>query len=71
MAPSNSRDSAIAYWVLWQALEVQKASINAYWQLETNGRPMTTQEFKQDIEPKNGIPDAFDKADHLHANIQY
>jgi len=71
MAPSNSRDSAIAYWVLWQALEEKKAYINAYWQLEKNGRPMTTQEFKQDIEPKNGIPDAFDKADHLHANIQY
>ena len=71
MAPSNSRDSAIGYWVLWQALEEQKTNINAYWQLETNGRPMTSQEFKQDIEPKNGIPDAFDKADHLHANIHY
>jgi len=71
MAPSNSHDSAIGYWVLWQALEGQKSSLNAYWQLETNGRPMTSQEFNQDIEPKNGIPDAFDKADHLHANIQY
>jgi hypothetical protein len=71
MAPSNSRDSAIGYWILWQALEEQKANINAYWQLETNGRPMTSQELKQDIEPKNGIPDAFDKADHLHANIHY
>ena len=71
MAPSNSRDSAISYWVLWQALEEIKSDLNAYWQLESNGRPMTTQEFKQDIEPKNGIPDAFDKADHLHANIQY
>lgn len=71
MAPSKSRDSAIAYWVLWQALEAQKENINAYWQLESNGRPMTTKEFKQDIEPKNGIPDAFDRADHLHANIQY
>ena len=71
MAPSNSRDSAIGYWVLWQALEKQKTNINAYWQLEINGRPMTTQELEQDIEPKNGIPDAFDKADHLHANIHY
>ena len=71
MAPSNSRDSAIGYWVLWQALEKQNKNINAYWQLEVNGRPMTTQELEQDIEPKNGIPDAFDKADHLHANINY
>jgi len=71
MAPSNSRDSAIGYWVLWQALENQKKNINAYWQLEINGRPMTRQELEQDIEPKNGIPDAFDKADHLHANIHY
>ena len=71
MAPSNSRDAAIGYWILWQALEEQKANINAYWQLETNGRPMTSQELTQDIEPKNGIPDAFDKADHLHANVHY
>lgn len=71
MAPSNSRQSAIGYWILWNALEKNKATIKAYWQLETNGRPMTTQEFKQDIEPKNGIPDAFDKADHLHANVNY
>jgi len=71
MAPSNSRQSAIGYWILWNALENNKSLINAYWQLETNGRPMTTQEFTQDIEPENGIPDAFDKADHLHANVNY
>ena len=71
MAPSNSRDSSIGYWALWQALEANKGKINAYWQLETNGRPMTTKEFEQDIEPRNGIPDAFDKADHLHANVNY
>ncbi len=71
MAPSNSRESAIGYWILWKALKKNKAHINAYWQLETNGRPMTTQEHKQDIEPENGIPDAFDKADHLHANVKY
>ncbi|MCW9047100.1 MAG: hypothetical protein OQK46_03395 [Gammaproteobacteria bacterium] len=71
MAPANSRQSAIGYWILWNALEENKADINAYWQLESNGRPMTTREFKQDIEPANGIPDAFDKADHLHANIKY
>ncbi|RDH84787.1 MAG: hypothetical protein DIZ80_04795 [endosymbiont of Galathealinum brachiosum] len=71
MAPSNSRQSSIGYWILWNALEKNKSNINAYWQLETNGRPMTTKEFKQDIEPQNGIPDAFDKADHLHANVKY
>jgi len=71
MAPSNSRQSAIGYWILWNALEKNKKQINAYWQLETNGRPMTTREYKQDIEPQNGIPDAFDKADHLHANVNY
>ncbi|VAW63211.1 hypothetical protein MNBD_GAMMA08-2618 [hydrothermal vent metagenome] len=71
MAPANSLQSSIGYWILWQALEKNKSEINAYWQLETNGRPMTTREFTQDIEPANGIPDAFDKADHLHANVIY
>ena len=71
MAPANSMQSSIGYWVLWNALEEKKSEINAYWQLESNGRPMTTREFKQDIEPANGIPDAFDKADHLHANVKY
>jgi len=71
MAPSNSKQSAIGYWILWNALQKNKSEIKAYWQLETNGRPMTTKEFKQDIEPQNGIPDAFDKADHLHANVIY
>jgi len=71
MAPANSKQSSIGYWILWQTLEEKKHELNAYWQLETNGRPMTTREFKQDIEPKNGIPDAFDKADHLHANVKY
>jgi len=71
MAPANSRQSSIGYWILWNALQEKKSDINAYWQLESNGRPMTTREFKQDIEPANGIPDAFDKADHLHANVKY
>lgn len=70
MAPANSYESSIAYWILWQALEASQ-HLNAFWQLEVNGRPMTTREFNQDIEPENGIPDAFDKADHLHANIIY
>jgi len=69
MAPANSEESSIGYWVLWNTLQKNKQKISAYWQLESNGRPMTDKEFKQDIEPKNGIPDAFDKADHLHANI--
>lgn len=68
--PHNDERSAIVYWFLWQALESQNY-IDAFWQLETNGRPMTTQEFKEDIEPANGIPDAFDKADHVHINIKY
>lgn len=71
MAPPNSTESAAAYWILWAALQENSNLINAYWQLETNGRPMTTRELQQDIDPKNGIPDAFDKADHLHANIHY
>ncbi|MFW2371852.1 MAG: hypothetical protein ACN4GM_01925 [Gammaproteobacteria bacterium] len=67
----NTMQSAIAYWVLWQGLEMNKSRLNAFWQLETNGRPMRTKEFTEDIEPKNGLPDAFDKADHLHININY
>ena len=67
----NTRKSAIAYWVLWQGLEINKNKLDAFWQLETNGRPMRTKEFTEDMEPKNGLPDAFDKADHLHININY
>lgn len=67
----NTRQSALAYWVLWQGLNMNKDKLNAFWQLETNGRPMRTREFTEDIEPKNGLPDAFDKADHLHININY
>ncbi|MDH5424862.1 MAG: hypothetical protein OEY29_07720 [Gammaproteobacteria bacterium] len=66
--PSDTR-SAIVYWFLWKALEASQ--LEAFWQLETNGRPMVTREFEEDIEPKNGIPDAFDKADHMHINIKY
>lgn len=71
IAPPGSQESSIGYWVLWLALEKHKTDIKAFWQLETNGRPMTTNEYTQDIEPLNGIPDAFDKADHLHANVNY
>ena len=70
-SPPGHPKTAMAYWILWQGLEQNKNRVNAFWQLETNGRPMRTDEFKNDIEPANGIPDAFDKADHLHANIKY
>lgn len=65
----SDKRSAVVYWFLWKAL--QESNLNAFWQLETRGRPMVTREFKEDIEPKNGIPDAFDKADHIHINIKY
>lgn len=67
----GSRRSAIAYWVLWNSLQAARPQLQAFWQLETNGRPMRTDEYRYDIEPQNGIPDAFDKADHLHINIDY
>lgn len=67
--PLSDKRSAIVYWFLWEALK--ESGLKAFWQLETRGRPMVTREFKEDIEPKNGIPDAFDKADHLHINIKY
>lgn len=69
--PPGDINTAIAYWILWKGLQRNKDKLNAYWQLETGGRPMRTDEFENDITPKNGIPDAFDKADHLHANIKY
>lgn len=68
--PHDDIRSAIVYWFLWQTLNEQK-NLDAFWQLETHGRPMITREFREDIEPKNGIPDAFDKADHMHINIKY
>ena len=68
--PHSDKRSAVIYWFLWKALENQ-SYIRAFWQLEAHGRPMTTKEFKEDIEPANGIPDAFDKADHIHINIKY
>lgn len=69
--PPGHINSAISYWILWNALQNFKGKIDAFWQLETNGRPMRTREYQEDISPKNGIPDAFDKADHLHLNINY
>ena len=70
-APPGHINTAISYWILWDALHNNRNKLDAFWQLETNGRPMRTNEFKEDIEPENGIPDAFDKADHLHVNVIY
>jgi hypothetical protein len=69
--PPGDANTAVVYWMLWNGLQQNKNNFNAYWQLETRGRPMRTKEFIEDIEPVNGIPDAFDKADHLHINIPY
>ena len=69
--PPGHINAAITYWVLWNALTSKEHGLDAFFQLETNGRPMKTSEFTDDLEPKNGIPDAFDKADHLHINIVY
>lgn len=59
-------EAATMYWVLWQALNDKRFNLPGYWQLESHGRPMRTKEYTQDISPKNGIPDAFDIADHAH-----
>lgn len=69
--PPGDTNTAVVYWMLWKGLQQNKNRFPAYWQLETRGRPMRTREFIEDIEPVNGIPDAFDKADHLHVNIPY
>ena len=69
--PPGDTNSAITYWILWNSLQNNKDNIEGFWQLETNERPMKTSEFSDDIEPRNGIPDAFDKADHLHINRMY
>lgn len=66
----GTKKTAATYWLLWQALSANKSSIPGYWQLETHGRPMKTSEYKKDISPKNGIPDAFDLADHLHIQME-
>ena len=71
MSPSSSLESAIGYWVLWKTLKKYKKQIKGTWQLESNGTPMKRKEYWQDVDPKNGIPDAFDRADHLHANVRY
>jgi hypothetical protein len=61
--------AAIIYWVLWNAVESIPDQHRFFAQLEALTVPVRPASFKIDIEPKNGIPDAFDKADHLHINL--
>ncbi len=73
LIPNERPGSLIAastYWLLWQTLNNKEFNIPGYWQLETHGRPMKTAEYNKDISPKNGIPDAFDIADHLHIQLE-
>lgn len=66
----GSLEAAATYWLLWKALNNKEFNIPGYWQLESHGRPMKTSEYNKDISPKNGIPDAFDIADHLHIQLE-
>ncbi len=65
----DTRLTAATYWLLWKAINQNKDRLQGHWQLEVHGRPMKTREYKDDITPKNGIPDAFDIADHLHIQM--
>jgi len=65
----RQKDAAIIYWVLWKAVESMPDQHLFFAQLEALTVPMRPASFKLDIEPKNGIPDAFDQADHLHINL--
>jgi hypothetical protein len=62
-------ESAATFWLLWKTLNDKQFNLTGYWQLETLGRPMKSREYVQDIKPENGIPDAFDIADHLHIQL--
>ena len=65
----RKREAAIIYWVLWNAVESVPDQHQFLAQLEALTVPIRPASFKLDIEPRNGIPDAFDKADHLHINL--
>lgn len=65
----RKKDAAIVYWVLWKAIESIPNQHRFFAQLEALTVPLRPASFKIDIEPRNGIPDAFDKADHLHINL--
>jgi hypothetical protein len=66
----GTRESAATYWILWLTLNDKQFNLEGYWQLESLGRPLKSTEYKQDIKPENGIPDAFDIADHLHIQLE-
>lgn len=66
----GTRQSAASYWLLWQTLNDKQFKLEGFWQLESLGRPMKAREYVQDIKPENGIPDAFDIADHLHIQLE-
>lgn len=66
----GSLEAASTYWLMWKALNNKEFNIPGYWQLESHGRPMKTSEYTKDVSPKNGIPDAFDIADHLHIQLE-
>ncbi len=65
----RKKEAAIVYWVLWKAVESIPDQHRFFAQLEALTVPVRPSSFKIDIEPRNGIPDAFDKADHLHINL--
>jgi hypothetical protein len=62
-------NAAIVYWVLWESIKSIPDQHHIFAQLEALTVPMRDSSFVIDIEPKNGIPDAFDTADHLHINL--
>ena len=66
----GSIEGIATYWLLWLTLNDPSFKLDGYWQLETHGRPLKRSEFEQDIKPENGIPDAFDIADHLHIQLE-
>lgn len=65
----RKKAAAIIYWVLWNAVKSVPDQHRFFAQLEALTVPVRPASFKLDIEPRNGIPDAFDKADHLHINL--
>ena len=65
----RQKNAAIVYWILWKAVKSIPDQHRFFVQLEALTVPVRPASFKIDIEPKNGIPDAFDKADHLHINL--
>lgn len=65
----RKKNAAIVYWVLWKAVRSIPDQNRFFVRLEALTGPLRPSSFKLDIEPRNGIPDAFDKADHLHINL--